>query len=443
MKDTHYREFLPAVLEVQETPPSPAGRMITWSIIILFVVSILWAACGRVDIVAVTRGKIVVSDLSRPVSSSVVAQVIEVAVSDGQHVRKGDVLIRLNSKALEARYEENVLRQKTNRFHIARLQLLRKHYQDIEAPAELPADYFSEDPLFGKQVSQQLAAEINNDRQEKVVLRDSMAVLNAQKTGYLSQKEQSLRLLPIYAEQHRALSSLYKKNLTSRDSVLEIQKKLTEAEFALKSAEAKVVEIGAGYHQAESEYQARITTKLESVEQQLADKTLENSVLEKQLKELTGQIAQYTLVAPVEGVVDALVFRDAGGAVDAPQELLKIVPDNEILSAEVIVSNQDVGFLRPGQNVTLKIDTFDFTRYGWVIGRLRKISADATEDKDQGLIYKATIELSQKHLIIDGREMALEPGMQVTAEVKTGRRTILSYLLSPVMEALDSVGKQR
>lgn len=166
-------------------------------------------------------------------------------------------------------------------------------------------------------------------------------------------------------------------------------------------------------------------------------------MLEKQLKELTGQIAQYTLVAPVEGIVDALVFRDAGGAVDAPQELLKIVPDNEILSAEVMVNNQDVGFLRPEQNVTLKIDTFDFTRYGWVNGTLRKISADATEDKNQGLIYKATIELSQKYLIIDGREMALEPGMQVTAEVKTGRRTILSYLLSPVMEALESVGKQR
>ncbi|QKN83270.1 HlyD family type I secretion periplasmic adaptor subunit [Scandinavium goeteborgense] len=443
MKENHYRAFLPAVLEVQETPPSPAGRMIIWSIIILFVVSIVWAAYGRVDIVAVTRGKIVVSDLSRPVSSSVVAQVIEVAVSEGQHVQKGDVLIRLNSKALEARYEENVLRQKTNRFHIARLELLRKHYQDIKAPSELPADYFSEDPLFGKQVSLQLAAEINNDRQEKAVLRDSMVVLNAQKTGYRSQKEQSLRLLPIYAEQHRALSSLYKKNLTSRDSVLEIQKKLTEAEYALQSAEAKVVEIGASYHQAESEYQARITDKLESVEQQLAEKTLENRVLEKQLKELTGQIAQYTLVAPVEGIVDALVFRDAGGAVDAPQELLKIVPDNEILSAEVMVNNQDVGFLRPEQNVTLKIDTFDFTRYGWVNGTLRKISADATEDKNQGLIYKATIELSQKYLIIDGREMALEPGMQVTAEVKTGRRTILSYLLSPVMEALESVGKQR
>ena len=119
------------------------------------------------------------------------------------------------------------------------------------------------------------------------------------------------------------------------------------------------------------------------------------------------------------------------------------MPENETLTAEVMVSNSDIGFLHSGQNVTVKIDTFDFTRYGWVPGRLIKLSADAIEDKELGLVYKATIELNKKSLVIDGQPMRLEPGMQVTAEITTGTRTILSYLLSPVMEALDSVGKQR
>ena len=93
--------------------------------------------------------------------------------------------------------------------------------------------------------------------------------------------------------------------------------------------------------------------------------------------------------------------------------------------------------------MTVKIDTFDFTRYGWVSGRLNRISADATEDKDLGLIYKAIIDLDKNSLPVDGKTIMLEPGMQVTAEITTGKRTLLSYLLSPVTEALDGVGKQR
>lgn len=149
------------------------------------------------------------------------------------------------------------------------------------------------------------------------------------------------------------------------------------------------------------------------------------------------------LTAPVSGRVDALVYRDAGAAVEATQELLKIVPEGEKLSAEVLVSNQDVGFLHSGQRVTVKVDTFDFTRYGWVEGTLIKVSADAVEDKERGLLYRAVIQLDETDMVVDGKSRRLEPGMSVSAEIKTGKRTILSYLLSPVLEAIDGVGKQR
>jgi hemolysin D len=122
---------------------------------------------------------------------------------------------------------------------------------------------------------------------------------------------------------------------------------------------------------------------------------------------------------------------------------LKIVPENEKLIAEVWVSNQDIGFLRKNQSVTVKVDTFDFTRYGWIEGKLLIISSDAIEDKDLGLVYKAVIELSKNHLIIDEQPVNLEPGMSISAEIITGQRTLLSYLLSPMMETLDDVGKQR
>lgn len=443
MNQQKYREFLPAILEIQETPPSPAGRVLLWVVMAMLVTAVIWSACGQIDVVAVTRGKIVVSELSRPVSSAVLAEVESVLVRDGMHVEKGQALIILNSHSLRARLEENILRQKINRFHIARLTLLCQHFQEDKAESRLPDSYFQEDLALSRLLSDQLSAEIENDRQQKAVLQDRMAVISAQKNEYETQKTQYEHLLPIYQEQHQALVTLHHKQLTSRDSMLEKQKQLTETRYTLESAKARLIEMDVSYRQAETEYAASVAEKIQGAQQEMSDKEHENRVLEKQQQELTAQMAQYTLRAPVSGIVDGLIFRDGGGAVDAPQEILRIVPENETLKAEVMVSNSDIGFLQPGQKVTVKIDTFDFTRFGWVPGQLNHISADATEDKDLGLVYKATIELDKKSLRINGVEMALEPGMQVTAEVKTGKRTLLSYLLSPVLEALDDVGKQR
>lgn len=443
MKREAHLEFLPAVLEVQETPPSPAGRIILWVIVLLITTSVIWAACSQVDIVAVTRGRLVASALSRPVSSAVVAEIEKVLVHDGMHVQKGQILIVLNSRVLQSRYDENALRQKINRFHIARLTLLRRNMEDVEVVERLPEPFFEEDAGLAQQLSNQLKAETDNVHLEKAVLHERIRVLEAQKTGFLAQQAQNEKLLSVLREQHQALQALYKKQVASRDNFLEIQKRFTEAHYAVEYAVSRVEELERGCHQARAELDSRMGTVVDETEKQLSGMRNENDVLSAQLLTLQAQLAQYTLRSPVDGVVDSLLFRDAGGAVDAPQELLKIVPDNETLQAEVVVSNKDVGFLQSNQEVTLKIDTFDFTRYGWVSGRLKKISADASEDKDLGLIYKATIDLSSRQIRTGEHELWLEPGMQVTAEIKTGKRTVLSFLLSPIVEALHRVGKER
>ncbi|NUF48649.1 HlyD family type I secretion periplasmic adaptor subunit [Gilliamella sp. ESL0250] len=438
-----YREFLPAVLEVQETPPSPLGRLLLWVIIVLFVIVVCWASLSKVDIVATTRGKLVVNELSRPVNTSVTAEIIAVLVKEGEHVEKGQSLIKLNSKSLAAQLEENILQQQINRFHIARLALLYEHYLNRPAPLTLSTELQTESPILAKQISMLLQAEVEDDYNEKEVYKLNQQILTAQIENYQAQKEMAENLLPIYEEQHRALDLLYKKKMTSKDSLLEVKKKYLEAKFTVSTAEAKVKEMQASYAQIDTQVKSRVSDKIKEVEQEKIQKLNENHILSVQQKQLEALIAQYELKAPIAGIVESLVYRDAGAAVEAPQELLKIVPENERLIAEVWVSNQDIGFLRKNQFVTVKVDTFDFTRYGWIEGKLLTISSDAIEDKDLGLVYKAVIELSKNHLIIDGQPVNLEPGMSISAEIITGQRTVLSYLLSPMMEALDDVGKQR
>lgn len=438
-----YRDFLPAALEVQETPPSPIGRFILWSIVILLVIAIAWASLSEVDIVAATRGKLVVNELSRPVNSAVTAEIVEVLVKEGEHVEKGQSLIKLNSASLVAQLEENILQQKINRFHIARLELLYEHYLNRPAPLTLSDNFQLESPLLAQQISMQLQAEVEDDYNEKEVFKLNQQIITAQIENYQIQKEMAENLLPIYREQYEALNSLYKKDMTSKDSLLEIQKKYLEAKFTVNSADAKVKEMRANYAQIDAQIKSHVADKIREIEREKIQRLNQNDILSAQQKQLEALIAQYELKAPIAGIVESLVYRDAGAAVEAPQELLKIVPENEKLIAEVWVSNQDIGFLRRNQLAAVKIDTFDFTRYGWIEGKLLNISSDAIDDKDLGLVYKAVIELSTNHLIIDGQTIKLESGMSVSAEVKTGQRTVLSYLLSPMMEALDDVGKQR
>lgn len=438
-----YRDFLPAALEVQETPPSPIGRFILWSIVILLVIAIAWASLSKVDIVAATRGKLVVNELSRPVNSAVTAEIVEVLVKEGEHVEKGQSLIKLNSASLVAQLEENILQQKINRFHIARLELLYEHYLNRPAPFILSDNFQLESPLLAQQISMQLQAEVEDDYNEKEVFKLNQQIITAQIENYQIQKEMAENLLPIYREQYEALNSLYKKDMTSKDSLLEIQKKYLEAKFTVNSADAKVKEMRANHAQIDAQIKSHVADKIREIEREKIQRLNQNDILSAQQKQLEALIAQYELKAPIAGIVESLVYRDAGAAVEAPQELLKIVPENEKLIAEVWVSNQDIGFLRRNQLAAVKIDTFDFTRYGWIEGKLLNISSDAIDDKDLGLVYKAVIELSTNHLIIDGQTIKLESGMSVSAEVKTGQRTVLSYLLSPMMEALDDVGKQR
>lgn len=443
-----YREFLPAVLEIQDTPPSPAGRFILWGVMLLLTLSVCWAAMGQIDIVAVTRGKVVVTLLSRPVSSAVTADIARVYVQDGQYVEKGSLLIQLNDGQLTTRQQEYRLRQQINRLNIRRLGLLLSRVREnplAPQPTERPADTQSapgEDSLE-RQVSARLNAEAEALMREILRYRNNQQTLHAQMEGYLAQQDMAEKQLLIYRKQFAALQSLFQRGSTSEDSLLEIRKRLLEADYSARAAGAKVREIQASMVLSESEEASYRAGRTQEWQQQQTELVSENAVLESQLTQLEAELKLYQLTTPVSGRVDALVYRDAGAAVEATQELLKIVPEGETLSAEVLVSNQDVGFLHTGQRVTVKVDTFDFTRYGWVDGTLTQLSADAVEDKERGLLYRAVIRLDKTNMVVDGKPRRLEPGMSVSAEIKTGKRTLLSYLLSPVLEAVDGVGKQR
>lgn len=149
------------------------------------------------------------------------------------------------------------------------------------------------------------------------------------------------------------------------------------------------------------------------------------------------------LIAPVDGTIQQLEVHTIGGVVEAAKPLMVVVPAKGGIEVEVKVLNKDVGFVRVGQGVAVKLEAFPFTRFGTVPGKVRSISRDAVQDKDLGPVYIATILLERSYIETDGRRTALTPGLAATADIKTGTRRIISYLISPLQSTISQAGRER
>jgi hemolysin D len=354
----HELAFLPAALEIVETPPSPIGRAIGATIIAIFCLALAWACLGTVDIVAVAPGRIVPSGSTKIVQPFDTGVVRAIHVRDGQSVRAGDALIELDPTMTEA---------------------------DVEhAKAELSQKQAERDTI-GATISKLEATIPVLD--QKVEVRK-----------YLADKALGSKLLYLTDYQE----------LVGQQQDLVVQKsRYREAEAAVAAATQNVLK---------SEHR----TKLQ------------------------------LLNSPVDGVVQQLAVHTVGGVVTSAQPLLVVVPADARLEIEARVSNQDIGFVRTSQDVEIKVDTFNFTRYGLLHGKVTSLSQDAisrdkSQDKDdktatdskestaEQSFYSARISIDQTQMQVDGSLVNLGPGMAVTVEIKTGTRRIISYLLSPVV----------
>jgi hemolysin D len=209
--------------------------------------------------------------------------------------------------------------------------------------------------------------------------------------------------------------------------------------------------------QAEAEFRRTTLNDLSATEQKIAS-------LQEQLVQAGQRLRLQTLIAPVDGTVQQLAIHTEGGVVTPAQVLLAIVPAGSPLEIEANISNRDIGFVYPGQEAAVKVDTFNFTKYGLLSGRVETVSQDAvmrarptddstsrqtgaesetSEPKGQELVYVARIKLDQTHMNVDGKEVNLTPGMAVTAEIKTGERRLIEYLLSPLARHSQQALRER
>ena len=449
-------QFLPAALEVEETPASPASRLIIKVIAVLFVIAVIWACVGKIDIVATAQGKIIPSERVKTIQPLVMGEVQTIHVHEGDDVNRGDPLITLVGTVTEA---ERVRLSKE--IEALTLQLNRQQAfvdyldgADDDKPNTLvptvPVGRHTHAEQGGEKLkaTQKFEHQLLQQQIEDYVT-SSATLISQRKSKGAEQKTieanvtKLKRILPIIEERTSALKGLYRQNFGSKVQYLELEQQRIELEEDIKAQQATVLQLSAERETIDNQLQSlHAKTRRESLDQQEQLRRQLASLKQEQIKaeELHDQ---QQILSPIDGTVQQLQVHTIGGVVQPAQALMQIVPAEAKMEVEAWVLNKDIGFVQEGQNAEVKIDTFNFTKYGLIDGKLITVSNDAVPDEQLGLRYLANVAIDKDWMQVDNRKVNLAAGMSVAVEIKTGQRRLIEYFLSPLLRFKQESVRER
>jgi hemolysin D len=448
-------EFLPAALEITERPPSPGLRWLMLLLCGMFAVAIIWSVIGKVDVVAVATGKTIPATNVKLIQPIEIGAVRGIHVRNGQHVRKGQLLIELDSTLTVADEAQATQGLRNATLIEARNDALLAHL------AGRP-ERFIAPPGTSRVVAdtqrQFIATAVDEYEAERAGLEQSKGESAAALAGAEAEILKLRQTLPLVEQQLSARKELAEKGYFSKIRLLEYEQLRLEhiqniavqranaakARAAMANADAQIMRLRAAFGKA------AVTDLAEAQDKsRLAAEELHKSSRRRQYQQLR---------APVDGTVQQLAISTIGGVVEPAKPLMVIVPDDAAIEVEAQILNKDIGFVREGQAVRVKLEAFPFTDYGLVEGQVASISRDAIDLGQQGsaasrdeqgrppatgLVYAARIRLDQRDIRIGKRLQPIGPGLAVQAEIKTGERRIIQYLLSPIAQAVDEAARER
>lgn len=425
-------EFLPAALEIVERPVSPTVRLTAWVLLGGVAATLAWLAFGKVDVVAPAAGRIGPVGDVKLVQSAESGIVRRILVSEGQRVAKGQVLVTLDPTVSSAESDQVRAALLSAELEIARNRALidaldGKGFHFVPPQGASPADIATHGGLARAKLGeiQAMLASGGSDSRAAV---SAMAEAQAQ----VRKLEQSA---PLLEQQIAANEALAAKGYVSKLRVVEMRRQRIAERQDLAAARATVSRLAQQAHSTSStgaksraEVRAQILQDLVKAEDDARARRgeLAKAGLRSTFREIR---------APASGTVAQLLVHTEGGIVEGAKPLMTIVPDTARLQLEVMVQNQDIGFVRTGMPVNVKLQAFPYTRYGTIPGTVESLSADSVQVKDgEPPVYKARVSLGRSYMDADGRRVPLRAGLNATADIVTGRRTLLSYLVSPIVE---------
>ncbi|WP_375788689.1 HlyD family type I secretion periplasmic adaptor subunit [Bradyrhizobium sp. Pha-3] len=444
------REFLPGALEIIDTPASPAGRLMIGVIVLLVTVAVTWACLGKVDIIAVASGRLIPAGEVKLIQPLEIGVVKRIAVAEGDQVRRGDVLIELDPTTTGADVERIARDLMQSKLDAARLSA---QLTGDAGAFVVPSDA---DSALVETERRQLLTELAQHRAKLDGIDQQIQAKAAERDESKATIAKIDATLPLLEEKVRMYRELLEKSLTSKVNLLESERQLVEAKHTRTATEHHV--------DATVAQVAALTQQWKQTDEELRDQDIKELVKANQnaaqlsqdgIKARQRTVLQ-TLRSPVDGTVEQLSVHTIGGIVTPAQTLMAVVPRESKLEIEAVLPNREVGFVEIGQPAEVKIEAFSYTRYGLLHGIVRLVghdtlryarpSADASgkdplaakeqppqSSSERESSYMVRIALNETAIDTEQGQMQLGPGMGATAEIRTGQRRVIEYVLSPIM----------
>jgi hemolysin D len=455
------REFLPPLLEIQETPPSPGQRRLLWTLVSLVAALVIWAWVGKVSIVSTAPGKFIPDGRVKQLQPLETSIVNAIHVKEGQHVHQGELLLELDPSISSAEMQANADKYGFNRLEQARLTAELTHGRPQFAATGQSKERIAMEEQTRRAREQSQAAKL---AQAQATVEEKIQALAAAEATLNKYRETT----EIAAERESSARPLVDTGAISRIDYLQLKQTLAENTNDLAAQRKTVEQARAAEVEAEHNVEQVKSDRVADIYNDLNQRVTNEPALKGDLDKSKELYALKWLRAPVSGVVQKIDVTTIGQVVTPAQSLVTIVPDGTPLIVEASISNQDIGYVKPGQSVEIKVDTFPFQKYGSLKGTLVWVSADA-EDKDtaskdldtrsgaqanddsraaannpnSGYVYKVHIRTESSQFIVDGAERPIQSGMTVQADIVTDRRRVIDFFLSPVTKYLDEGLKVR
>lgn len=436
--NTRCDRFLPSHLALLKSPPSYLALITAIVISVGILFAILWSYIGKLDIQATAQGRLIVSGRTQIIQAFELSRLQHIYVADGQKVKKGDPLLsvnvlginqdilnltyQMNFQQIEKLVHHSLLNQQSPEFNNEFVNLLPIEQQRvIQSYQSLQNEYNS----LINEVNNEIAINRANHSARKLELKDvNLLVINIKK-----------RL--------DAHSALNEKKLISQKEFLEQERELlhTKKEKTMKLSEMTILD--SQHHALQEKLNRLQTQKKQEWYEKYRQAEFKHASAEQELMKNQEREQLEIIRSPVDGTIQQLATYTLGAVLQPAQQLMVIVPSNDVQLAEVKILNKDIGFIREGQSATVKIDAFPYTRYGTIEGEVLSISRDSTQDEQLGLVFLGQISLNKKSLSVEDNDIELTPGLSVTTEIKTEKRRIIDYLLSPIQEYTSTAMREK
>lgn len=429
------------MLAREDRPPLFASASI-FIIGALFVVFVAWAAFAEVDEIARGDGKVIPASKTQIIQASEAGVVQEIAVKIGQVVRKNDLIIRLDNTLNTSSLGEQQAKSRALEVRIARLKY--EQSGNLTGPFPCPADIQSIAPQICENEQKLLTARRENFDNKLSVLKSRLDQREKELDEAAANSDRLTRNLAVSDQEAKLVGSMVKKGLMARTEQIRVEREQTELNGQLNLSGETVKKIRSTITEAQLQVDELGLQLQQEALDELTQALAELSVVDETIRGATDKVARTDIRSPVDGIVNTLELNTVGAFVQPGSVVAGIVPTSETLLVEARVSPRDVAFIRPDQEALIKVTAYDFSIFGGIEGKVSNITADSLVDEKTGEpFYQVRVATDKSTLERDGKAYSIIPGMICSVDIKTGRKTILSYLLKPINKARQEAMSER